>query len=332
MMHTTIDTPDVQLAKILIARKLKDLGIDMAPEKIVATSKSETGRDTRIRFRYPAGKVRVTVQSVVSDSDELKFGDIVEMVEEQASSYQRVLDHHDVTEEIIAEAKVAAKREIAKAKRRGLAWKLLDIQPSTVEAGSNFLPSAEVTIEMLSAGLVPNRYSVVAQYSDDVVSDLTDERVGLNQTVRSVRKKWFDGVGAGGAIDAVVLTVLRSRGQDVPAVIRRMRESEHGFVLRCGDLPLNLHWSDGLIKASFGITDDISYADSSLTLRGPEKLTSMRGLNGKPASAVVDSPLLEGAVILAAKDWVGSSKVTLEPRFHVFDAETLEPRDQLFPV
>lgn len=332
MMHTTIDTPDVQLAKLLIARKLKDEGIDMTPEKIVATFRSETGRDTRIRFRYPAGKARVTIQSVVGDSDELTFGDIVELVEEQASSYQRVLDHHDVTEEIIAEAKLAAKREIAKAKRRGLAWRLLDIQPSTVEAGSNFLPSAEVTIEMLSPGLVPNRYCVVAQYSEDIVSDLTDERVVLNQTLRTVRKNWLDGVGAGGAIDAVVLTVLRSRGQDVPAVIRRMRESEHGFVLRCGDLPLNLHWADGLIKGSFAITDQISYTDSSLSLRGPETLTSTRGLSGKPASVVVESPLLEGAVIVDAADWAGISKVTLEPRFHVFDAETLEPRDQLFPL
>ncbi|BCA62673.1 hypothetical protein HMP09_1907 [Sphingomonas sp. HMP9] len=332
MMHTTIDTPDVQLAKLLIARKLKDDGIDMAPEKIVATFKSETGRDTRIRFRYPAAKVRVTVQSVVSDSDELTFADIVELVEEQASSYQRMLDYHDVLEEIIAETKVAAKREIAKAKRRGLAWKLLDIQPPTVEAGSNPVPSVEVTIEMLSAALVPNRYSVVAQYGEAIVSDLTDERVVLSQTVRSVRKNWFDGVGAAGAIDAVALTALRSSGQDVPAVIRRMRESENGFVLHCDDLSLTLRWADGLIKGSFAITDQISYTDSSLSLRGPEKPASTLGLSGKPASVIVESPLLEGAVVIDAADSAGISKVTLEPRFHVFDAETLEPRDQLFPL
>lgn len=332
MMHTKIDTPDVQLAKLLIARKLKDDGIDMAPEKIAATSKSETGRDTRIRFRYPAANSRIIVQSVVSDSVELTFADILEIVEEQTFSYQSMLDYHDVTEEIIAEVKVTAKREIAKAKRRGLAWKLLDIQPPTVEAGSTSLPSAEVTIEMLNAALVPNPYCVVTQYSDDVISDLTDERLVANQTLRSVRKNWFDGVGAAGAIDAVALAVLRSGGQDVPAVIRRMRESDNGFVVWCGDLPLSLRWADGLIKANFGITKEISYANSSLTLRGPEKLGSMHGLSGKPASVVVESPLLEGATIIVAEDLAGSSKVTLEPRFHVFDAETLEPRDQLFPL
>ncbi|RXD04845.1 hypothetical protein EQZ23_06795 [Sphingomonas sp. UV9] len=330
MMHKTIDTPDVQLAKLLIARKLKDEGIDMAPEKIVVTLKSEAGRNTKIRFRYPAAKVRVTIQSVVGDSDELTFGDIVEMVEEQAYDYQRMLDYHDGAEELIAEAKVTARREIAKAKRRGLAWKLLDVQPSTVEAGSNELPSAEVTIEMLSAALVPKPYGVVAQYSEEIVRDLTEERVVLNQTLRSVRKKWLDGVGAGGAIDAVALAALRSSGQDVPAVIRRMRESDNGFVVWCGDLALSLRWADGLIKANFGITKEISYANSSLSLEGPEKLASTHGLSGKPAGVVVESPLLEGAVIMTAADWGGTTIVTLEPRFHVFDAETLEPRDQLF--
>lgn len=331
-MHTTIDTPDVQLAKLLIARKLKDDGIDMAPEKIAATSKSETGRDTRIRFRYPATKSRITVQSMVSESGELSFQDILEIVGEQTFSYQSMLDYHDVTEEIIAEVKVTAKREIAKAKRCGLAWKLLDIQPSTVEAGSTSLPSAEVTIEMLNAALVPHPYSIVTQYSDDVLSDLTGERLVANQTLRSVRKNWFDGVGAAGAIDAVALAVLRNSGQDVPAVIGRMRANDDGFVLKCGDLPLTLRWEDGLIKATFAISDQISYKDSSLSLRGPEKLTSTRGLSGKPASVVVESPLLEGAVIIDAADSAGIFKVNLEPRFHVFDAETLEPRDQLFPL
>lgn len=331
-MHTTIDTPDIQLAKLLIARKLKDDGIDVAPEKIAATSKSEIGRDTRIRFRYPAANSRITVQSVVSDSVELTFADILEIVDQQTFSYQSMLVYHDVTEEIIAEVKVTAKREIAKAKRRGLAWKLIDIKPSTVEAGSSSLPSAEVTIEMLNAALVPNPYCVVTQYSDDVISDLTDERLVANQTLRSVRKDWFDGVKAAGAIDAVALAVLRSSGQDVPAVIGRMRANDDGFVLWCGDLPLTLRWEDGLIKATFAINDDISYADSSLMLRGSENLASTRGLSGKPASDVVESPLLEGAVIIDAADSAGISKVTLEPRFHLFDAETLEPRDQLFPL
>lgn len=331
-MHTKIDTPDIQLAKLLIARKLKDDGIDVAPEKIAATSKSETGRDTRIRFRYPAANSRITVQSVVSDSVELAFADILELVEEQTFSYQSMLGYHDVTEEIIAEVKVTAKREIAKARRRGLAWKLLDIKPSTVEAGSTSLPSAEVTIEMLNAALVPHPYSVVTQYSDDVLSDLTGERLVANQTLRSVRKDWFDGVGAAGAIDAVALAVLRSSGQDVPAVIGRMRANDDGFVLQCGDLRLILRWEDGLIKPIFAINDQISYQDSGLSMRGPEKPTSTRGLCGKPASAVVESPLLEGAVIVDAADSAGTFKVTLEPRFHVFDAETLEPRDQLFQL
>ena len=49
-MHTTIDTPDIQLAKILIARKLKDNGVDLNPDKLVATIKEDGARMPRSVF------------------------------------------------------------------------------------------------------------------------------------------------------------------------------------------------------------------------------------------------------------------------------------------
>lgn len=83
MMHTTIDTPDIQLTKMLIARKLKDKGVDLNPDKLVATIKEEGARDPQIRLRYPLRKVWVSLQSVLGRSESVTAEDIVEIADQQ---------------------------------------------------------------------------------------------------------------------------------------------------------------------------------------------------------------------------------------------------------
>ncbi|MEG8016059.1 hypothetical protein [Sphingomonas sp. 22R3R2A-7] len=331
MMHTTIDTPDIRLAKMLIARKLKDKGVDLNPDKLVATIKEDGDRDPQIRLRYPLRKVSVSLQSVLGRSESVTAEDIVEIADEQAEKYLRILRECVDLEDLLAEAKTVAKRQISESNRRGTSFKLLGVQPCTIQAREDWMPSPEVTIEMLNPGLQPERYSIVAEYPEDIVRDLTDERIVQSQTLRAVRKRWFDEVGGGGAIDAVVVAAIRASGQNVPEVIQRMRAVHHGLVLPCGDLRLNVRWKDGLITTACAINDVASYADSILTLKKAKK-ASKRSLAGLPARVLVDSPLLEGQTIVAMQERTGNKCAILEHRFHVFDAETLEPRDQLFPM
>jgi hypothetical protein len=331
MMHTTIDTPDVQLAKLLIARKLKDAGVDLNPDKLVATIREDSARDPQIRLRYPLRKVSVSLQSVLGRPESVTAEDIVAIADEQAEKYLLICRECGDLESLLAEAKTVAKREISKLNRRGTSIKLLSVQPCAIQTREDWMPSPEVTIEMLDPGLQPERYSIVAEYPGDIVRDLTDDRIVRSQTLRAVRKKWFDEVGGGGAIDAVVVAAIRASGQSVPEVIQRMRALHHGFVLPCGDLRLNVRWKDGLITASCAIDEAASYADSILTLKKVKKV-SKRSLAGLPARVLIDSPLLEGQTIVAMQERAGNQCAILEHRFHVFDAETLEPRDQLFPM
>lgn len=332
MIQEKIETPYMQLAKLLIARKLQDQGLRVDHTKISTSLTSMDDRDPKARFRYPLRKMTINIQSVLAGPEDVTAERILEIAEEQANEYYRVSCNCDGLEELLAEAKAIAKREVVKANRRGMALRFLDVQPSIVSAGDCQLPSPEVSIEMLSTGLLPERCSIVAKFSSDISDNLTEERVVKHQTIRATRKRWLAGYGTGGAIDAIVLTALKSGRHDVPAVIRRMRASNNGFVLECGGRDLNLWWDDGLINVSFQVDDDFSYGCGRLMLDVPVRPHWKLGLVGKPARPIVESALFEGAIIAEAVDSFGNLEATLEPRFHVFDAKTLEPRDQLFPM
>lgn len=87
MLLEVIETPDMQLAKLLIARKLKDLGADVDPARIKTSMKNADLHSPPVQFQYPLHKTTVRIRSIISARHDLRYKDIVALVDEQAEEY-----------------------------------------------------------------------------------------------------------------------------------------------------------------------------------------------------------------------------------------------------
>lgn len=213
-----------------------------------------------------------------------------------------------------------------------MALRFLEVRPSTVQAGGRWLPVPEVQVEILHGGLVPARFSIVAEEIGDISKALTEQRFLERQTIRAFRKEWFSDVGSAGAIDVVAPAVLTRGGHDVPEVIRRMRDSENGLPLGSANERMYLSWDNGLIDVDVSIGEGVSYKAGKLTIDLSRMPRLASYLRGQQARTIVDSDLLDGAIISSVGDHLGKHVITLEPRYAVFDAKTFEPREQIFPM
>jgi hypothetical protein len=332
MIQGKIESSDMQLAKLLIARKLKEQAVEINPAKVLTSLEMPELSDSPLRFRYPLRGMNIGIRSFVRKPDDLTFKCILDLVEEQAAEYLRLSTACEGLERELVEVKAIAKQEAAKLRRRGTEVRLISVEPSTVEAGGSWLPVPEVLLEILSERLVPERFSIKAEETNHLSEKLNDEDFVLTQTIRAVRKEFLGGVGAGGAIDAVALAALISGGHDVPGVIRLMRESRHGFLLGTGETRMNLWWNNGLIDVAVGISDGVDYRAGKLFMEKPQAACLGSGLARQPVRTIVDSVLLDGALITKVRQVSGKQEVELERRYVIYDALTLEPRQQFFSI
>ena len=83
MMHQTIETPNMQLAKLLIVRKLRDSTYDIDPSRIEVSLVGDGDWMSQVQFRYPLRRMKVSILSRLGRPEDLTAEQIAIIADEQ---------------------------------------------------------------------------------------------------------------------------------------------------------------------------------------------------------------------------------------------------------
>ena len=326
-LSTSNQLRNLELLALTVERLVRERGIDRAPARadylIASVGRYGEGRpDVQVDFDLGRGlAVRLDDRWLDPFDDEARLTDVAK---DLAMTIQAVLASANEIRATVRELRAAAKREVAKATRRGLPWRLIDVQPSAVDASEPFDgPSA--TIRMEVAGCTP----VPAPFALDVcrVADLLSELDAMWQEQDDLARQWraLAAAGAVGAIDAVLHADLMAAGHDVPTLLRRMataaREDFAVSLDLAGHQPRVIHWTNGVIHGAVELGGGATFHNGQLSYAAAPAWVGGR-LRGRPLASFVDHPAIRpGVVIVSAHGGpCGYGRLTCTAPVLLFDA------------
>ncbi|MET3761881.1 hypothetical protein [Sphingomonas sp. UYEF23] len=204
-MPNEVANTELSLLALMVARQLKtEHGIDEAPhvadyEIQMASVRPNGSTDVRVEIPLARGiAIDVKQHWWVNDGK-----DLTELVEAATEIAAKVASVNDVREEIVdmtRSVRAAASREIARARRRGLRYRLVSCKPETVYSTVDEGVSVRVVCEHLSEYLRPEQVEFMAGCVDDVIREFEANRE--EQAKRTIRRYHLDEVGGTGELTA----------------------------------------------------------------------------------------------------------------------------------
>lgn len=334
----TVNT-DVQLLAMMVAKLLHDQGhSDDAPsygEYEVLTERIRLNNSTDIRVPVRLGRgLSLSVKQHWWVKPEHDLAEIAEAATEIADNIVAV---HELRADIIVmtkEVRSAVTREIAKAMRRGLKYRLISALPYIIERDVNDGFAVDVIFERLSEALRPELASFGAECADEVVEAFECNRE--EQESRMVRRLNLEAAGATGRIDSVVVNAMRDAGHDIADVLKLLvtkndkivkvaergnEASAHSGEREDDGKTFRLHWNTGDVCAQIRLDNGVTWHEGRLTFQNAP--ISSAQAKGQRVSDILANPIFGDVRVSSGsvkKGGAGSLYCTQD--FLNFDAET----------
>lgn len=190
---------DLQLLAALVAKRLRqDHDIDAGPATCdyrLTESKTFTqaGREVQVDVHLGRGLKAVVYDVWWGADDTAKLDSLLRNSSDIADKVAETLRDADALRDMVAEVGAAAKREVAKARRRGLPYELTTITLNPLEAGQH--NQAVVRVEHLACGksLQLEPFAFHAKCAEDVTRAFAG--VAEEQARRTDRRAYLDDIG-----------------------------------------------------------------------------------------------------------------------------------------
>jgi hypothetical protein len=291
---TKID--DLHLLALLIAKRLhEEHAIDEAPARgdyRLCDSKvfAQAGKEVQVDVDLGRG-LKVTIFDVWWD-DNPELSSLLRNAEDISERIADTLRDADATRAMVADVTAAARREIAKARRRGMPYTLTSVTLPRLQAGSHDLAVARVEHQALGRSLRLEPFAFHAESAEDVVrafAGIADE-----QRRWMDRRAGLDRIGATGTIDSVVVAALVEAGLDMPQVLATLRDAEDWIVdLDVADgKRLILHWKEGAVRAQVMLAEGVNWHEGRLSFSNPPH-TLKKLPEGTAVNRLFEHPFLE---------------------------------------
>lgn len=264
---------DIELLTLLIERALDgnacDASILGADCVHVMTSPTDDRRlNLEVRFNIMQG-----MPAVVTDwgwrHDRDDAADHCRRAKEIASSIGLLWRERKEIKVAVAHVTTAVRREIARAKRRHIQYRLVSAAICPVEAGNTKFPYVHVRLERLSASLLPE----IVQLEVDDAAQVKESFANMleSQEVRRARQIILQDAGADGEIDAVALRIMQLNGCDVPAILASLPHAECEILdvdlPETAGRPMVLFWKDGIVHANVGLSETVQWSEGRVSFK-----------------------------------------------------------------
>lgn len=173
---------DLDLIALMVARRLRDRQAQ-APKRaaysILATGRYGEGRpDLHVRVELGRGLV-VRVEEPAVDMGDAFLTTMARTVEDLAVAIENVITSAADTRDMLREVAAAVRREISKANRRELPWRLIDVEPCPILVSyPNARPTVMVRMHFPGRTPMPELSFVTcrADHAAEKLSDLRKEQ------------------------------------------------------------------------------------------------------------------------------------------------------------
>ncbi|MES3150941.1 hypothetical protein [Sphingomonas faeni] len=319
---------DLQLVALMISKLLKtDHGMDTAPVpadyRLVDTkSHANVGQELRVGIRIDRA-VTVDVDHIWWGEDATDLTTLTNIAFQMADTIGRMHAQRITIIEMLADVNAAARKEVAKGRRRGIPYRLASVTPTP--SGSDH---GEVCMEVLVETLGENLRPQLSRFEAHNGVDATEVFEAWNdeQSSRARLAGALDEVGATGQIDAVIVNALLAAGHDMIGVLSKLA-IEADRIVDIGGGPqeegsFQLYWKEGQVFGWLKLADGGSWNEGRLYFQNSPIV--LKGVEGKRVSDVLSNPVFGDNVRVTSasgdKGKIGTLSCT--PDMLNFDAET----------
>lgn len=300
MESASRNNADIKLLAMMVAKILRDEhGIDTAPKA------SEYRLDGKVRFNASTDMllnlaIDKRTQMTIRQHWWTEERDLEQLTTAASELAENIAEVHSLRGEIAettAEVRAAAIREFAKARRRGLPYRLLWAQPETQydRVGDGYSISVGLQIYSKAAKLETSSfYASSREEVIEAIASLEEDQTHLSNV------RWnLNSAGATGSIDSVVVNALREAGHDVADALRQLSETEDWLVDlgKRGDPDdkfFCLYWKAGVVYASLTRGNGAHWREGHLTFR--ESPISFARKDGKLLRDVVSDKVFGDSI------------------------------------
>lgn len=289
--------PDVQLLAMMVAKVLRtEHHIDTVPtpgdyKVLEADTRFNGSTDIQVAIALERGLTFSVKQHWWGDDDR----DIQAILDAATEMAENIASVHELRREIIDmtfDVRAAATREIVKAKRRGLPYRLISTMPYSIRDSVRDGIAVTVMFQSLSEAVRLEH----ARFDADCAADVVKAFEGCHeeQQQRNTRRAQLDAAGATGRIDSVVVNAMQEAGHDLAEVLQLLADSDD-WIVDIGERGdekrmFRLHWDKGDVYAPITIGDGVSWHKGQLTFqKAPGGLTRAAG---RRVRDIVDNPIL----------------------------------------
>lgn len=325
---TTESDHDLQLLAALVARHLRREHESAPPPPAWAYRLEPSGQwvPGRMDVVLPVPVGRETAVRLVGSWHSDEFRDIEDLTGTAEQFAERISGLHasaGTNRSMLSQVRATVRREMAKANRRGLSYRLVDLAPGDIEVDDPSLDfHVRITLEMIGGTPQPEIMGFDACCAEDV----TEIFAGLLEGQTSLARTWarMADAGATGAIDALVLADLTEAGVEIPVLLKQLHASPEwaiDIVTPAGEEKV-LYWKDGIVEGHVTIGEG-SWNQGTVNLRNaPAALAGP--VVGRPLAEVLPHHLLDDSIRIRRSHGRPGGTATLwcERRLSTFNAHT----------
>ena len=304
---------DLHLVALLTAKILKDeYSIDDAPalsDFVIVPDGARYPDRPELRLNVDLGrKVSFRIDHMWSGDGDRDVADLVETAEHLAEHAARAIGDASEIRGMLSEVRHAVKREMAKASKRGLPYRLVSVEllPMAVHFSDGAVVGVEV--EVLGRSLQLHRFAFEALSAEDVTAEF--EGLREEQEERAGKRSTLDRMGATGLIDAVLLASMRHAGVDVRTVLSHLKEEE--WIVDAPDADdrtVTLHWDEGIVYGHVALEDGIKWHQGRIHFDKPAFAGA--DVKGRPLSVVLKHPFVDGDLLVRSGSGAEGKSATL---------------------
>lgn len=300
MEFNKLKTDELALVAELVSREAgnRSSGLAAALRRI---EKVEDGRygdgrpDVRLTIALAPG-LEAVVDTCWSDRD-ASASELTDSIVELVDSAERIFDDRECTIGLLRAVRSALSREIAKARRRGLPYRTLDVSLTHSAAGSDDLPAPLIGLELIDSLLDAGRIEFHAESAEQVVRVFADMREEQEQRLAILQR--LAQLGADVMFDAVTLAALEDAGIAPADAIGALRNSDTPII----DLDVKhgrmvLYVRDSVVTGNTPLGDGMRWQENRLIVPKAQGVT-IADVKGKPLNQVVSHDYFDDQLIVS---------------------------------
>ena len=265
--------------------------------EIVEEGSYGVGRqDIRLTIALAPG-VETAVDTRWHDRD-ATLSEMVEDVGQLVDAAERIFDDRQSAIEMLKEVRTTLSREVAKARRRGLPYRTLDLSLTPCEAASYDLPAVTIGIEVIGSLLAAGRHAFDVECAEDVVRTFAEMREDQEQLL-AMRER-LARVGGDVMIDSVTLAALEDAGISPAKAIADLQNSDVPIIdidVRHGRMVLYI--KNAVVTGNVALGDGMRWQEGRLIVPKARGV-SLAGVKGKPLNQLVAHPYFSDHLTIAS--------------------------------